>query len=134
MPNHTPEIRGGVIINVPELNTIETWADYYGLDVDDDGMITVFKCVHGKNGTSDNGGIYKVGAFTKCDDWRLNKECGGGLHFCARPLQTRAYSAGDQFLACKVDMRDAQVISADKIKAPLCFVEREVTIDGDPVS
>jgi hypothetical protein len=132
MPDHTQTINGGVVIEVPEIDTAEAWLDYYGVEPDSDGCIMVYKGVNDEH-RSDNGATYTVGDYTKCDDWRDDDQCGGGLHFCATPFQTHRYTSGRKYLACKVEVSKLKVISPDKLKAPICFVEREVNIDGDPV-
>lgn len=115
-----------------ETVSTEAWLHYYGFEPDDGGCITVYKAVNDEN-RSDKGMTYTVGAIIECDDWRDDNQCGGGLHFCATPFQTHKYTNGRKYLACKVEVSKLKVIPPDKIKAPICFVEREVNIAADPV-
>ena len=131
----TAKIYGGVLIQIPTVDTIEEWADFYGATVDD-GEVVVFKAVDDDL----NSGYemeYPIGGEVSAPDWDGSTSCGGGLHFCARPfIATRYFGDATRYLACAVKVTDAVIVASvnhrhpDKIKASSCRVLCEVDIDG----
>jgi hypothetical protein len=122
---------GGVLIQIPELDTLKAWVGYYGLSTAD-GRVTVYKLVS-DDLVSGHGTTYPVGEEVACDDWAPGAFCGNGLHFSPRPFMARAYFwEGTRFLECTVAAKDV-VLLGDKLKAPSCRVVREVDEDGEPL-
>lgn len=80
-------IAGGVVIQVPELNTPELWCEFYGVDVTG-GIATLYKAVSDDYISSPSWkGVYIPGTIPTAPDWDGGKrECGGGLHFSPRPF------------------------------------------------
>ena len=130
-------VSGGHIIDVAALDLTdpETWCTYHGVTVVD-GVATVHKAV-GDNWSTDRGTDYSPGSTPDALDWRDNHECGGGLHFSPRPVQSRTYyPTATKYLACGVALTDLRPILGDtpKCKAPRVVTPcREVTIDGEAV-
>lgn len=131
----TAKVDGGVLIQIPAVDTIEEWADFYGLAVED-GEVVVFKAVDDglKSGYAME---YPIGGEVSAPDWDGATSCGGGLHFCARPfIAARYFGDATRYLACAVKVADAVVVASwdqrpsDKIKAASCRVIHEVDIDG----
>ena len=122
----------GVIIEVPEITTMEQFLDYYGIEVKR-GKATVFKLVN-ENWVSDHGTTYEPGSKPSAADWSTRPECGGGLHFSPRPFMAQKYANGTRFLACEIKVTDAVVITGggrpDKLKAKSCKVLYECDEDG----
>jgi hypothetical protein len=127
---------GGVVIEVPEITTMEQFFDYYGVDVKR-GKATVYKIVDGEWSTG-RGVIYAPGSKPSCGDWSATPCCGGGLHFSPRPFMARKYGDGSRFVACEIKLADAVVITdggqPDKVKAKACKVLFECDEDGEPVA
>ncbi len=106
--NHakTTTIKGGTIVEVPPITTAAAWCEYYGVEVTD-GVATLYKGVH-DDYRSDHGFAYLPGSVPVAPDWDGGtRECGGGLHFCARPAATKDFdSSATKFLACPVKLED----------------------------
>ena len=126
---------GGVIIGVAalDLTDIVAWAGYHGTRVRT-GTVTAYKAVGDDWQTDRKGWVYEPGATVTAEDWDGEPECGGGLHLCARPAQSRRYySAATRYVECEVAIADAVVVG-DKLKARSVRVVREVDIDAEPVA
>ena len=126
---------GGVVIDVAalDLTDIVTWAGYRGTRVRT-GTVTAYKAVGADWQTHRKGWVYEPGATVTAADWDGKPECGGGLHLCARPAQSRRYySTATRYVECEVAVADAVVVG-DKLKARAVRVVCEVDIDGEPVA
>lgn len=131
------DVRGGVLIQVPDLLDLAAWLDYYGVE-HGDGSAVVYKAVD-EDFRSSHGGKYQPGASPEAPDWRPDHDCGGGLHFSATPrMAQRYYTAATRYLACRVPRSETVVVgsstSADKIKSRACWVLYEVTLDGERIA
>ncbi|HET7408217.1 MAG TPA: hypothetical protein VFJ21_13920 [Mycobacteriales bacterium] len=132
----TAKVNGGVLIQIPPLDTPADWLDYYGVEHDDTAVL--FKAVDGDY-RSRHGATYTPGSMVECDDWDSVPACVGGLHLCARPFMAARYQENaKRFLACRVKVSDVVVIdndsgTADKVKVPRLEVLFEVDEDGERV-
>ena len=130
---HDPsaQITGGHVIEIPKLDTIETWAAYSGIPLED-GHLVVFKAVD-KDLVSGHKMPYPIGGTVEAADWQATSDCGHGLHFSPHPLiaATYLYEDSKRFLACRVEVGQAVVIDGEKIKARSCVVLYEVTPGGE---
>ena len=126
-----PQVYGGVVIEVPVVETMEQFIDFYGLEAKR-GKIVVFKLVS-DDLVSGRGTAYPLGGKVEAPDWSTEAVCGQGLHFSPRPFMARKYADGTRYLACEVAVKDC-VALGDKIKARACKVLREVDADGEPLA
>ena len=132
-----PKVTGGVLIELPALDTPEAWCEYHGVRVTGRRVKVahLFKAVS-DDWPSDYRTSYAPGSTPKADDWVANGECGGGLHFCARPTDALTYHSGaTRYVSCPVRLDEISVIDVVKVKAkrvvaPGCS---EVDINGEPV-
>jgi hypothetical protein len=132
------KVAGGVLIDhTASLDDPHDWADYHGVQVDDDGVATLYKAVR-DNWLSSWGTSHEPGSTPEAPDWRDNGVCGHGLHFSPTPSQALAYdSHATRFLAVGVDIATLRPLNggAAKCKAPrvvrACV---EVDIDGNEVA
>lgn len=135
-PHGRQKINGGVIIELPVLDNAKDWLDYYGIPVEK-GVAVLYKAVDDGYGANHNGFKYEPGSKPAAPDWDGKPECGGGLHFCARPLIARDkyHPTATRFVACPVKVSELVVIDESKVKAPRvyrpCF---EVDKHGDPLA
>jgi hypothetical protein len=135
----TVKVDGGVLIEIPAITTVEMWCDYYGLDVVD-GVVTLYKGLNAAF-TSDHGTTYAPGTMPVADDWDGGKaECGGGLHFSPRPVNTLHFAPDAvKFVACPVAVADIRVpregdTFPSKVKARgCCGPVYEVDIHGNRI-
>jgi hypothetical protein len=131
-----PKIAGGVVIEIPKLDTAKKWLDYYGVPVER-GIAILFKAVDDSWGANHNGFKYEPGTTPEAPDWKPTAECGNGLHFCARPIvaKDKYHRDATRFVGCPVRVSELVVIDESKVKAPRivkpCF---EVDQHGDPVA
>jgi hypothetical protein len=132
-------VTGGVqIVPTTPTNAAE-WAGDYGATLED-GLLFVAKAVR-QDGRSSKGTTYAVSELVEAEDWDGGKaECGGGLHFCATPRESRDRfdPEATRFFWCAVPAADI-VFCADplfpaKVKAPWCFVLAECDVDGNVLS
>ena len=131
-------VDGGVVIDVTAVNDrVESWLAYRGIDVAD-GTAIVYKYVR-SDYRSHYGVTYTIGETVEAADWEPSRTCGHGLHFGATPTEARQYGAvrhdpGDErWLACEIDVAEAVMVGSSKIKARICRVLHEVTLDGERV-
>ena len=122
---------GGVLIDLTQLDLTDpaTWCDYHGVTVTD-GIAEVFKAVN------DQWTNYQPGSLPTAPDWKPTRECGHGLHFCARPAVSKDqyFPAATRFVRVGVRL-DEMVCLGDKIKAPRVVSPcTEVDIHGQVVS
>ena len=127
---------GGVLIDLTQLDLTDptTWCDYHGVTVTD-GIAEVFKAVNDQ-WTTDRGTNYQPGSLPTAPDWKPTRECGHGLHFCARPAVSKDqyFPAATRFVRVGVRL-DEMVCLGDKIKAPRVVSPcTEVDIHGQVVS
>ena len=114
----------GVVIDVTDIDWSDpaTWCESRGIHVVD-GIAYLYKAVDDK-WTTERGTDYTPGATPEAPDWDPAPECGGGLHFCATPLDALGYHSGPRFVRVGVALGDLVVIlpgwggSRDKVKAP----------------
>jgi hypothetical protein len=135
----TVDVSGGVILDHSKVADMDgaAWCEYHGVKVSR-GIATLYKAVNDQ-WTTDRGTDYSPGSKPKCDDWRDDGECGGGLHFGPTPRHAKSYQPdATRFLAVGVRVSELRPIhdlsSVAKAKAPRvvrpCV---EVDIDGNPV-
>ena len=132
----TPNITGGVVIHVPDLERCDaaTWLDFHDL-APAAGEAVVYKAVD-DNWQANYGAAftYAPGVEVVAPDYDSGRACGQGLHFGATPRQARKYRPeATRFVACAVPV-DSIVPLGDKIKARSCRVLFEVDIDGTRVT
>jgi hypothetical protein len=135
-----PQITGsGVVIAVPKpANAIE-WCAFYGASIEGD-VALLYKAVTDQY-RSGYRFSYEPGTSPSAPDWDGGKaECGGGLHFCAHPLDALSFHpAATKFVRCPVLISEIAVHpNADypsKIKAPrVCGPIVEVDRYGKPLA
>jgi len=135
-------INGGVHIVIRKPTTPAEWCELHGATVDE-GIVTLYKAVDDDYATGQSRGrgiYYTPGATPEAPDWDGGKaECGGGLHFTARPWEARAFNrAATRYIACPVALEDLAAphlnamypakIKARRISTPGCV---EVDVDGN---
>lgn len=136
----SPKISGGVIIEIPLIDTAEKWCDYYGIEVKR-GLATLFKALDDDYSTSparSAGIFYTPDSEPSAPDWDGGDiECGGGLHFSPRPFMGLKFNPdATRYVACPVKVSEIVVHPSgtypNKVKAPRvagkCY---EVDIDGN---
>ena len=103
------QIEGGVIIEIPPITTVATWCEYYGASVDD-GVVTLYKALDAEF-KSGYGFLYLPGSIVTAPDWDGGRrECGGGLHGCASPIEASGYHEGAvKFVAVPVKVADIAI-------------------------
>ena len=131
-------VTGGVLIIIRPARTVEEWADLHGVEVVG-GHVTLYKVVR-DDWRSAHGTAYVPGTTVTAPDWDGgDRECGGGLHFCAVPFLCDQYDGeGTRYVACRVAVADCRTprewdSMPDKIKAWGCEVIGQVDADGRPV-
>ena len=120
-------VEGGPFVIVPPLTTVEAWADQYGGQrIDGGDKLLLYKAVD-KDFMSGRGMSYAPGTTPECSDWDGGvEECGGGLHFCARAVDTlQFFQNAQKFVACPVAIADIAAPKANarypsKVKARRC--------------
>ena len=118
-------ISGGVLIEIPALNTAEEWLDYYGVPIVD-GVATLFKAVRQSYGSHFHDDFkYLPGSTPAAPDWDPVPECGNGLHFSPAPFMAlEFYSLEEEprFIACPLRVEEIVVhpdgTYLNKVKAP----------------
>jgi hypothetical protein len=130
----TPAVTGGVLIDIPPIESAQDFCDFYGLKPSR-GAVVLFKLVDDSY-VSGYGASYRPGEKTIAPDWDGGLNCcGSGLHFSPRPFMARRYSSGSRFVACRVRLADMVPITShdgasDKCKAKACTVLFECDEDG----
>ena len=132
-------INGGVQIELPDLVVAANWLAYHGIGVTD-GVAVLFKAVEDDWKASHKTGVhYTPGTVPEAPDWDPEpRECGGGLHLCARPWEAKAryHGSATRFVAVPVFADDIRIHPGDtnKVRVPrACAPVWECTIDGAPV-
>lgn len=131
------EITGGVLYHRDTKQyglAVEKWMKHYGLELNEDGTLTVYKGVD-HHYFSRHGWRYLPGSMPFAPDWEDTTECGAGLHFSPTPHLTSVYCYPKRYMACRILPGEA-VTLGDKIKAyrvmpPGCV---EVDILGREIS
>ena len=104
-------VRGGVIIEPPPIDSAAAWLDYYGVEVKR-GIAVVYKSVdedwHASNALPDGTmPDYSPGSKPEAPDFDpAPRDCGKGLHACARPSAALTYHSGPKFVAIPVRVKD----------------------------
>lgn len=138
----TGKVFGGVVIEIPAVDTAEKWCEFYGAEAID-GIVTLYKAVDDDYATEksrDAGIFYAPGSMPSAPDWDGGeKECGGGLHFSPSPAHALPFNRyTTKFVACPVKASEIVVhfpaIYPEKVKAPgVCAPCWEVGIDGNKI-
>jgi len=137
------KIQGGVLIEIPAIDTPEAWCAYHGVTVVD-GIATLYKAVDDDYSTSrarPAGIFYAPGTSPAAPDWKATPECGGGLHFSPHPAMALEYNdSATRFVACPVALKDMRKprpadsmpgkIKAKRVAGPIVEVDRH----GDPMA
>ena len=131
------KITGGVLVEVPELDTPTAWCAYHDVAVRD-GIATLYKAVSDDHATSYSraaGIFYVPGTTVEAPDFRPTPECGAGLHACAHPIDALVYhDTATRYVAVTAPLADLVVIDRTKVKVPRLTVVCEVDIDGAPIA
>jgi len=132
-------LTGGVVIDLTQLDMTDatTWLGYHGVEVTDDGTVTLYKAVDAdlRAGQGYTPTSYPIGGTVTAVDWQATARCGHGLHLGLSPSHARTYFNGEG------DPRFLEVTAAvaglipldDKTKVASCTVVREVDVYGDPI-
>jgi hypothetical protein len=130
---------GGVVLELPDLRSVENWLDFWGVSVssgsDQENTVTLFKAVD-ENFKSEKGMSYAPGETPSAPDFSTANACGGGLHLCAHPRASLNYfRSATKFVACEVNVADIVVITdsdgrSDKVKVAKVLKCVEVDADG----
>src|SRR5579872_3774040 len=131
---HRGKINGGVVIEIPKVETAADWLAFQGLTAKR-GLVTLYKAVDDE-WKSGYGFVYAPGTKPACDDWNDRAACGGGLHFTAHPLISKSYhDQATRFVACPVRVSEIVVIDNEKVKAPrVAGAIFEVGPDREPIA
>ncbi len=132
-------VTGGHIIEIEPATSPGDWAEIHLAAPHEDGVLVLYKAVS-DDYRSGYDFEYKPGSMPVAPDWDGgDAECGGGLHFCASPMEAMAYhSEATRFMACPVALDDLAVVPnpayPNKIKARGCCAPIwEVDINGKRV-
>jgi hypothetical protein len=95
-------VQGGVIIEVPPIDSPEVWLEYHGVEAAD-GIVTLYKAVdddwHTRGGYClPDGSVcsYEPGTQPAAADFNpAPRDCGAGLHGCPTPGRARGYLSFD---------------------------------------
>jgi hypothetical protein len=120
------KVVGGKVIRIKNPKTAAEWCAVNGVSVTR-GVAILFKGLDDSFKSNHNGFEYKPGTIPIAPDWDGGTaECGGGLHFCARPAATlKFHNCATRFCACPVRLKDIRPPKADdshptKVKARGC--------------
>jgi len=118
-------VTGGVVIKVRRPTTAAEWCSVRAVTVQD-GVAILYKAVR-DDYRSAHGLLYLPGTKPEAPDWDGGeRECGGGLHFCATIDEARDFdSEATRFLACPIALDQIRAPKRDdnspqKIKARRC--------------
>jgi hypothetical protein len=129
------KLSGGVIITPPKLYSVDNWLEFFGIEKDADGNVTLFKAVNDQYESARNQS-YAPGEAPVCVDFQRTNECGNGFHLCAAPIISQGYfEAATKYVACTVDPTDIQTITdssgqSDKVKVAKILKCVEVDVHG----
>ena len=119
-----------------DLSNPGEWAEYVGVNVDEEGQVHLFKAVDDNLESVFSRGkfLYEIGSIVQPEKWSKNNRCGNGIHLSPSPQHARDhFPRATRFLEVTCDVATFMPIDASKIKAPEAFVLREVDINGDPL-
>jgi hypothetical protein len=127
-----------IVLPSPDIKTPKDWCEYHGATVEN-GEARLYKAV-GDGFRSGWGFLYEPGSMPEAPDWDgMERECGGGLHFCSSPSSCHEFmSHPDHYLECWVKLEDLVVHDMpeypNKIKGrAICRPIIEVDVDGVPL-
>ena len=109
----------------------KTFVEYYELDAK---KVILYKSVDPKTLCDFRTGTIKYEGIVECPDFDSSnkRECGGGLHLCAKPSQALSFNQG-QLLKCEVDLKDIVVYSKsiEKVRCKKVKVLGKCDIKGE---
>jgi hypothetical protein len=131
-------VTGGVLIEVPECDTPESWCRYHGIEPDAEGRVVIHKAVD-DDWSTDNARRRKIayapGTTAEARDWKPTPACGNGLHASATPHEALAYNeAATRFVQVRAPMASLVVIDETKVKAPAFEALLAVDVHGVPLA
>jgi hypothetical protein len=138
-------VNGGVIIRPPSAPDMAAdptiWLAYHGVETVDGTTTVLFKAVGDDWRASRKTTVtYEPGSTPSAPDWDPEpRECGGGLHLCARPWIAREcfYPEATRYVAVPVRVADIRIHPDDtnKVRVPgACAPVWECDLDGNPVT
>ena len=138
--SETVVVIGGTVIRVKRLVTITEWCAFYGVHINGNGHVLLYKAVR-DDYRSDHATLYQPGTVVEASDWDGGRaECGGGLHFSPHPALALEFDpTATRFIACPVALADIRPPQESdeypsKVKAKrLCAPVVEVDRNGNPV-
>ena len=107
----TVTVSGGVVIEPPSIDSAQAWLDYHGVEARD-GVVILHKAVtdnwHASRALPDGTlPSYAPGEQPSAPDFDPSmRDCGGGLHACARPTAALCYHEGPKLVAIPVRVTD----------------------------
>lgn len=131
-------VAGGVVLDHTHNHEMDgrEWCAHHGVTVEGETAY-LYKALN-ERWTTDRGTDYSPGSTPSADDWRDDRECGGGLHFGPTPAHALAYlPEAVKFVRVGVDVNTLRSIphGTAKAKAPAVTVACvEVDIDGREVT
>ena len=98
---------GGTVIRVPKPTTATEWCAFYGVPINGDGIVVLYKAVR-DDYRSRHDFAYQPGTIVQAPDWDGGRaECGGGLHFSPYPAMAREFDDKvTRYIACPVALDD----------------------------
>ena len=117
-----------------ELNYSKTeFKEIYDLEIKNNKII-LYKSVNPETFCDFRTNTIKYKGVVTCPDFdpSNDRECGGGLHLCARPSQALTFNTG-QLLKCEVDLKDIVVYSKniEKVRCKKVKVLGKCNIKGE---
>jgi hypothetical protein len=111
------------------LHDIDSFTDIHNLTIEKDSVI-LYKSVNEDSLCDFRTGKIKYEGTVECPDFDPSKdrECGGGLHLCATPMEALSFANGPaKVLKCKVKLKDI-VVYGKNIQKVRC---RKVEVLGE---
>lgn len=131
-------VKGGVLIELPRIESPKDWLDFYGL-VPRRGVVTLYKAVTAEF-RSGYGWDYTPGTKPEAPDFDpAPRDCGAGLHGCVLPVIALGYMQdAAHFVAIPVKVADLGAPDPDGDTSKIrfrraCKPVYEVDIDGEPI-
>jgi hypothetical protein len=136
-----PTIIGTTQISKITEDTPEAWCQFYGVPIQPDGAVILFKALH-EGYKAHNDFQYLPGSCPVAPDWDDGKkEFGGGLHFSPNPRDALRFNIwASHFVACPILLSEIKThmisgVFPEKVKAPRVFKPcYEVDILGNPLT
>jgi hypothetical protein len=118
----------GLEFDVPD--EVARWCVNSGVPPQPSGTVALVKAVN-DDYSSGWGGLYEPDSNVMDETFDPTPACGGGLHFSATPRQASHWARGPvhRYVRVEVPLCHLVIIDATKVKAPYCYVERELTED-----